>query len=833
MFGKKFLSAAIAAAMLGACAVSALAAETASGVTKVEFEDQPPTLYGAPFGVSENEAASGGKWVQYLGAAANDETASLGTCDTKVTVSERGLYELKFRGTKSDGSLSNVSFSANGKDAISLVNAATADAQNVTAGGWFGTTIYTQTGSALIPLEAGENDIKFRISSRPQNDYYVIMDYYTVEKKEELPSVKATGTSVLEAEYLFGNSSPFEAASGGAYIVNYAENTESVTLSGVIYADQAGIYKLSYDGTNPSVSDRLMSPLTFTINGKTLSAAQAGAFKYTSGMGSPWNVHSNILPAVSLNKGKNTIEIKATRAEAFGPGTNNVFFVLDNLTFESTLQTIGLSGGTIECEDYTQSSVAADGASGGRYVEVNREGQDCYFTLDTYVNIETAGNYQISVGAADRWAKTGADAGYGTATHLSPFHVIVGDSDILVDLSNSTRSNKLNYAGFTGAIVNLITLKNSFHFDEGLNKITVQFDPRNGNDGVFGSLDCIKLSYGDTLPAEGGKLEIESGNGVNGYVLESTAASDGKYVAFDEANTDNAPEINLTVNLAQAGNYQLKLAAAANVGSDQTAALTKAQIAINQGDTYNLDESSIAAGSVYYLDSEEKYPFREYYLSTPVALVEGANTITIYPYAEDESFVRSAYDYLEIKPVADFGTITAAETDISMNVGEEKQMELKKEDGSILNASDVYMITYSSNNEEAATVDGNGVITANNGGNAVISAVVRENAITDPKTVTINVTVTDSRTIYFSGINTADGISYQVVVNQAMEKDAKAYTAVYDAQGRLVAAKADTIKAGTTGTTPVSFGTSIPEGGALSLYVWTADMTPIIAANLK
>lgn len=832
MFGKKFLSAAIAAAMLGTFAVPALAAETTSGLTKVEFEDQPPTLYGAPFGVSENEAASGGKWVQYLGAAANDETASLGTCDTKVTVSERGLYELKFRGTKSDGSLSNVSFSANGKDVISLVNAATTDAQSVTAGGWFGTTIYTQTGGTLIPLEAGENDITFRISSRPQKDYYVIMDYYTVEKKEELPSVKATGTSVLEAEYLFGNTSSFESASGGAYIVNYSENTESVTLSGVIYADQAGIYKLSYDGTNPSMSEKYMSPLTFTINGETLSAAQAGTFKYTSGMGAPWNVYSNTLPVVSLNKGKNTIEIKATRAEAFS-GKNNVFFVLDNLTFESTLQTIGLSGGTIECEDYTQSSVEADGASGGKYVEVNREGQDCYFTLDTYVNIETAGNYQISVGAADRWAKTSADAGYGTAGHLSPFHVIVGETDVLVDLSNSTRSNKLNYAGFTGAIVNLISLKNSFYFNEGLNKITIRFDPRNGNDGVFGSLDCIKLTYGDSLPAEGGRLEIESGNGVTGYVLESTAASDGKYVAFDEANTDNAPEIHLTVNLAQAGNYQLKLAAAANIGDDQTAALTKAQLAINEGDTYDLNESSIAAGSIYYLDSEEKYPFREYYISTPIALDEGTNTVTIYPYAEDENFVRSAYDYLELKPVADYGTITAAETDISMNVGEEKQIELKKEDGSILNASDVYMITYSSNNEEAATVDGNGVITANNGGNAVISAVVRENAITDPKTVTVNVTVTDSRAIYFSGLSTTNGISYQVVVNQAMEKDAKVYTAVYDAEGRLVAAKADTITAGTTGTTPVSFGTSIPEGGALSLYVWTADMTPVLAANLR
>ncbi len=832
MFGKKFLSAAIAAAMLGTFAVPALAAETTSGLTKVEFEDQPPTLYGAPFGVSENEAASGGKWVQYLGAAANDETASLGTCDTKVTVSERGLYELKFRGTKSDGSLSNVSFSANGKDVISLVNAATTDAQSVTAGGWFGTTIYTQTGGTLIPLEAGENDITFRISSRPQKDYYVIMDYYTVEKKEELPSVKATGTSVLEAEYLFGNTSSFESASGGAYIVNYSENTESVTLSGVIYADQAGIYKLSYDGTNPSMSEKYMSPLTFTINGETLSAAQAGTFKYTSGMGAPWNVYSNTLPVVSLNKGKNTIEIKATRAEAFS-GKNNVFFVLDNLTFESTLQTIGLSGGTIECEDYTQSSVEADGASGGKYVEVNREGQDCYFTLDTYVNIETAGNYQISVGAADRWAKTSADAGYGTAGHLSPFHVIVGETDVLVDLSNSTRSNKLNYAGFTGAIVNLISLKNSFYFNEGLNKITIRFDPRNGNDGVFGSLDCIKLTYGDSLPAEGGRLEIESGNGVTGYVLESTAASDGKYVAFDEANTDNAPEIHLTVNLAQAGNYQLKLAAAANIGDDQTAALTKAQLAINEGDTYDLNESSIAAGSIYYLDSEEKYPFREYYISTPIALDEGTNTVTIYPYAEDENFVRSAYDYLELKPVADYGTITAVETDISMNVGEEKQIELKKEDGSILNASDVYMITYSSNNEEAATVDGNGVITANNGGNAVISAVVRENAITDPKTVTVNVTVTDSRAIYFSGLSTTDGISYQVVVNQAMEKDAKVYTAVYDAEGRLVAAKADTITAGTTGTTPVSFGTSIPEGGALSLYVWTADMTPVLAANLR
>ena len=832
MFGKKFLSAAIAAAMLGTFAVPALAAETTSGVTKVEFEDYPPTLYGNPYGVGENEAASGGKWVQYLGAAANDETASLGTCDTKVTVSERGLYELKFRGTKSDGSLSNVSFSANGKDVISLVNAATTDAQSVTAGGWFGTTIYTQTGGTLIPLEAGENDITFRISSRPQKDYYVIMDYYTVEKKEELPSVKATGTSVLEAEYLFGNTSSFESASGGAYIVNYSENTESVTLSGVIYADQAGIYKLSYDGTNPSMSEKYMSPLTFTINGETLSAAQAGTFKYTSGMGAPWNVYSNTLPVVSLNKGKNTIEIKATRAEAFS-GKNNVFFVLDNLTFESTLQTIGLSGGTIECEDYTQSSVEADGASGGKYVEVNREGQDCYFTLDTYVNIETAGNYQISVGAADRWAKTSADAGYGTAGHLSPFHVIVGETDVLVDLSNSTRSNKLNYAGFTGAIVNLISLKNSFYFNEGLNKITIRFDPRNGNDGVFGSLDCIKLTYGDSLPAEGGRLEIESGNGVTGYVLESTAASDGKYVAFDEANTDNAPEIHLTVNLAQAGNYQLKLAAAANIGDDQTAALTKAQLAINEGDTYDLNESSIAAGSVYYLDSEEKYPFREYYISTPIALDEGTNTVTIYPYAEDENFVRSAYDYLELKPVADYGTITAVETDISMNVGEEKQIELKKEDGSILNASDVYMITYSSNNEEAATVDGNGVITANNGGNAVISAVVRENAITDPKTVTVNVTVTDSRAIYFSGLSTTDGISYQVVVNQAMEKDAKVYTAVYDAEGRLVAAKADTITAGTTGTTPVSFGTSIPEGGALSLYVWTADMTPVLAANLR
>ena len=289
----------------------------------------------------------------------------------------------------------------------------------------------------------------------------------------------------------------------------------------------------------------------------------------------------------------------------------------------------------------------------------------------------------------------------------------------------------------------------------------------------------------------------------------------------------------MVANTSAAGNYQLMIAAAANFGDDLTAELSSAQMVVNNSDAYDINsDNCIIASDVYYLDSESKYPFRNYYINTPVALNEGANTINIYAYV-NEDFIRSAFDYIEVKPIQDFGTLTAAASEVSMNVGDERQMTILKENGETLSNSDAYMITYSSSNEEAATVDGNGIITANNGGEAIITAAVKENAITEPKTVRMTVKVTDSREIYFSGISTENGISYNVVINSALDKTANVYTAVYDSTGKLVSADVANISAGTTGITPVAAsGAAIPAGGYAKLFVWT-EMTPVLTTTVR
>ena len=983
---KKFLCAALTAAMLGTTAVPAMAAETVGGVTKVEFEDYAATVDGIVY-KSADENASGGEWIKLLGAGATEATAALGIYETKVNVPESGYYELKFRGTKSDGSLSNISYSVNDGETFSLVNAAISDSLDVTLDGWFPVTIHTQTTKQSIPLAAGENDITFRVASRPSyNDYYAVMDYYTVEKKSDFTSVGADGTAtiecedfspnvvdkeeasggkyvqvesydgssvyklktyvnvskqgyykisvaandvtaangtashlsplhviaggkdikittgnstrnteinysgftgtavnliqlndsfllnegtnlitlqfdpradgagvfgtldcikleevggntigasgktVLEAEDLFGGGQSYDEASGGKYLLNYSENKEQVTLSGVVYADQDGFYKLGYDGTHPDVSERYMSPFNFKVNGNALASATAGEYKYTSELKGNWKVYSNTLPNVFLNKGKNTIEITATRAEAFNAGTNMVFFVLDNLTFENVTKTIGLSGGTIECEDFSAKTVEAEGASGGKYVKV--DGETAPYTLDMYVNIETAGNYKIGVGASDYFGRAHADSGHGTAQHLSKIHLIAGGVDTAIGGDNVIRDGSvLSYPAFTGAIVEMLYLKEAIYLDAGLNKISIQCDNAQNKGVAYASLDCVKLSYADTIPAEGGKLEIETG--ISGYTKTSAAASGGKYVAFDEEDTSNDPTIDLVANTSAAGNYQLMIAAAANFGDDLTAELSSAQMVVNNSDAYDINsDNCIIASDVYYLDSESKYPFRNYYINTPVALNEGANTINIYAYV-NEDFIRSAFDYIEVKPIQDFGTLTAAASEVSMNVGDERQMTILKENGETLSNSDAYMITYSSSNEEAAMVDGNGIITANNGGEAIITAAVKENAITEPKTVTMTVKVTDNREIYFSGINTENGISYNVVVNSALDKAANVYTAVYDSTGKLVSADVANISAGTTGITPVTAsGAAIPAGGYAKLFVWT-EMTPVLTTTVR
>lgn len=691
-----------------------------------------------------------------------------------------------------------------------------------------------------IHFDEGENAITVRIKKRAAGEgAYAVLDCLklTLVEPDEvtLPTIGATGTVEIEDFVTSG-------IVGGKYVQYYGNDKDSYTIETKFNAEEAGVYELALFATSAEKSNGDMSAVSMSVNGGsniaiTTSNVTISDYEYDStglpgGKGSSWEIYKQTYNNyIRLNKGTNTITITIPRRSE----TSGVYSVLDKYTLTkkaALIPTIGVSGGELECEWFADGIVNNSNASNAKYVKIENYGAGATGKVEMKVNMETAGNYKLSITSGDRMTK---NAGGDDATQLSWLYVTVGDDERKVGGDTTTRSATL-YTGPFGENVNKVTFNETFAFAEGENTITLYMPTRDIGGGAFGTLDCVSLEYADVISEKGARYEFENLSGMSAYVKEATAASKGKYIAFDNEDVNNT-EMTMTVRAENAGKYQVKIAAAVRNGDDAASNLSGGVIAANGGDdTYYINaEDCVQVGDIYYLDEAKKYPFAVYYVSAPIELNAGENEITVYGYDGDEETATSAFDYIEFTPVKDLGTITAVNGSVSMNVGDESTITLQNGDGATISASDVYQITYKSSNEEVAKVDGNGKIAAQNGGEATITVYVKENAITDAKTVTVTVTVTDDRDIYISGVNaSANGTAYKVVVNNAFDSDLTVYTASYSGK-KLISVEKATITAGTTGETPVNAASVVMPSGdnaAVKLFVWNG-MTPVLFQTVK
>ena len=181
----------------------------------------------------------------------------------------------------------------------------------------------------------------------------------------------------------------------------------------------------------------------------------------------------------------------------------------------------------------------------------------------------------------------------------------------------------------------------------------------------------------------------------------------------------------------------------------------------------------------------------------------------------------AAADYVKLTKMTEPSGISIS-TSSTLNVGGNSNITLNG-----VNIDDMYMVTYSSDNESVAIVDGNGKITATGAGTAVIEAIVKKYVISEGVSAQAVVTVNTSDVLFISDAKVSGGtFTAKITKNDPLKGAAKACIAVYE-HNSIKSVKTVDIGAG-AGTQNISEALTAAAGDIAEIFVWyMEDMEPV------
>ncbi|MCR4718433.1 MAG: Ig-like domain-containing protein, partial [Firmicutes bacterium] len=233
-------------------------------------------------------------------------------------------------------------------------------------------------------------------------------------------------------------------------------------------------------------------------------------------------------------------------------------------------------------------------------------------------------------------------------------------------------------------------------------------------------------------------------------------------------------------------------------------------ITLGSASTIKTNDGSYFAGSLY--------PYDTYVLSSGVSLTSGSHTVTVSLNGDSEG---AAADYVKLTKMTEPLSVSIS-TSSTLDVGGNSNITL-----SGVNIDDMYMVTYSSDKESVAIVDGNGKITATGAGTVTIEALVKKYVISEGILAQANITVNTSDILYISDAEVSDGtFTAKITKNSPLKGAARACIVVYE-HNNMKSVKTVDVGAG-TGTQSISEALTTTAGDIVEIFVWyVEDMEPV------
>ena len=773
--------------------------------TRIEGENYFASTHGALATGALNASANGAKILDVAETTQQKYTASY-----KLSVATAGYYGIKAAGSLRQDNLSAWTVYANEPSNTPSSYTAAGELFRVNGIGPDAGDVYD---CGKLFLEAGENTIYWSFGKAVgQNKIYAALDY--IELTPQMILVSSSTETKVEGEAYTGATvkpnvrvmndpddgqkavnytsfTPANYAQGQQFITEYALNVESAgyyiltavaTVRSKTYTSDWSIYINSEE--NP------VSEYTQGADVETTKFMKNNFKKFKCG-------------SVYLEKGANTLYWKVNEKDFGADGTTLQaaldYFVL--MPMPVTL--VSTTGDTkIEGEGYTDYTVEPnirimndpdDGQKAVNYVSfnpANHSGQE--FITKYVVNVENAGYYGIRAVATIR-----------SQTYTSDWSIYADTAD-----NSVSKYEKAADVATTKFMVNNFKEYNCgrIFLEEGLNTICWKVKETDlGADGktLQAALDYFVLTPPVPQVTEvGNNTVIEAETDLRG--VNVLGASDGKVFGTDSEIKENT----IMLDVVSAGNYMAEVCGTngkASIKFDDGDAIT-----LGSESTIKLKDGSYFAGSLY--------PYDTYVLSSGVALTAGRHTVTVSLTGDSKG---AAVDYVKLTKMTEPSDISISASS-TMNVGDNADITL---DG--VNIDDMYMVTYSSDNESVAIVDGNGRITATGAGTATIDAFVKKYVISDGVLAQAVVTVNTSDALYISDAAFSGGaFTAKITKNAPLKDTAKAYIVVYG-HNHIKSINIVDIVAG-TGTQSISEALMAESGDIVEMFIWyDKDIEPV------
>ena len=709
--------------------------------------------------------------------------------------------------------LSDLSYSLNGGESKDI-NTGNRIAGRIDSAGTFVRTDFAKAED--VYLNEGENTISFSCKERSSGSDKIVaaLDKAIFTPKNVIPS-----SGIIELEnYASDNGveTLWQKSASRYQVTKTADKAKKEELFTVkVNVGEDAEYSL---GVAAGCSAYLgwLSPLQISVNGGAFEElADYNRMDYSKDSSTFGTALFTRPASVTLNKGENTIVIKATERAAGG-----VFYSLDYISLEKMNVIKDLAeNGRIEAEDYAAQWNAVKRAheSGSGISAVKTISDADTDEVSLTVNVLEEGDYAVAVRAGcSAWAEW-----------LSPLSVSF----------NGGEYENLESYGVSGVVNNSsdglrcarMTRQKTLHLNAGKNKISFKAAPRAAG-GIYYSIDYIDLvkvqnaenislissdgriemeDYAEQIGMTAGKLDVAS-SGASAMVKNAAGESDVVSIAFMS-------------NEKKTVNFQVGIASQA-----WALWLSPVYIQLNGAeadDPVNYTRLAIQGGNDGFRNADMLK-------NEAVELNEGLNIITFIVKQRSAQYNGGIYyglDYIEFTKANEPLTAPELVMQTELEVGDESEIQIM--DGSEFVTLDrVYQITYKSGNEAVATVDGNGKLSAVSPGSAEITVAIRVNVNSEEIVLKKTVTVEGKDQLISVSAVSKNNAAISFNVKSSTELDAAdVYIAGYDVSGALVSVKKHSIKGLAAGDSKMISDSldDYEKIESVKIFVWM-DMYPLI-----
>ncbi len=773
--------------------------------TRIEGENYFAATHSSIETGALNASANGAKILNV-----DEATQTKYTTSYEINVEVSGYYGVKAAGSLRQDNLSAWTIYVN--DTSNKPSSYTASGELFRVNG-IGSNAGDIYDCGKLFLEAGENTICWSFGKAVgQNKIYAALDY--IELTPQIILVSSDSATKVEGEDYTGATlkpnvrvlnDPDDGQKAVNYVsftpANYEEGQQFITEY-ALYTENAGYYDLTAVATIRSQTYTSDWSIYINSDENPVSEYTQGADVETTKFMRN-NFKEFDCGTVYLESGLNTLYWKVNETDLGADGTTLQaaldYFVLTPMPVISVSTTENTK---IEGEDYTDFTVEPnirvlndpdDGQKAVNYVSfnpANHSGQE--FIVKYAVNVDNAGFYGISAVATVR-----------SQTYTSDWNIYADTAENSV--SKYEQGADVETTSFLRNVFKEYDCGRIF-LEEGLNTICWKVKETDlGADGTTlqAALDYFVLTPPVAQVIEvGDETVIEAETDLKG--VNALGASDGKVFGAGSERKENT----ILLDVVSAGNYMAEVCGTngrVSVKFDDGDAIT-----LGSASTIKTNDGSYFAGSLH--------PYDTYVLSSGVSLTSGRHTVTVSLNGDSKG---AAADYVKLTKMTE-PTGVSISTSSTMNVGGNSNITLNG-----VNIDDMYMVTYSSDNESVAIVDGNGKITATGAGTATIEALVKKYVISEGVLAQANITVNTSDVLYISDAEFSGGtFTAKITKNSSLKGAAKACIVVYEHDNIK---SVDTVDIGTsTGTQNISEALTASAGDIVEIFVWyIGDMEPV------